>query len=74
MNNQVGAPSEVGQVSDCADHNIQTIAAGLSQCLIMDVLNDVMQFGLECFASKGLHGLDDVLWEGEKLGCCLSTD
>ena len=23
----------------------------------MDILNDVMQFGLECFASKGLHGV-----------------
>ena len=38
--------------------NIQTIAAGLSQCLIVDMLNDDMRSGLECFASKGLHGLD----------------
>ena len=51
----VVAPIEEGQVSDCEDLFIQTIAAGLSQCLIMDVLNDVMQLGLECFASKGLH-------------------
>ena len=40
----------------------------------MDILNDVMQFGLECFASKGLLGLDDVLWEGEKFSSCGSTD
>eukprot|EP00956_Cyclotella_meneghiniana_P030094 scaffold74923_cov24-Cyclotella_meneghiniana.AAC.4 len=46
-----------GQASDCVDHNIQTIAAGPSQCLIMDILNDVMQFGLECFAGKGLNRL-----------------
>ena len=65
VNSQVGAPSEVGQVSDCEDHNIQTISAGLSQCLIMDILNDVMQFGLECFASKGLHGLGLELNKGE---------
>ena len=65
MNSQVGAPSELGQVSDCVDHNNQTIAAGLSQCLIMDILNDVMQFGLECFASKGLHGLGLELNKGE---------
>ena len=43
---------------DCEDLFIQTIAAGLSQCLIVDILNDVMWSGLECFASKGLHGLD----------------
>ena len=58
------APSEQGQVSDCLDHNIQTIAAGPSQCLILDVLNDVMQFGMECFASNGLHGLNFELWDG----------
>ena len=51
------ALNEQCKVSDCADHNIQTIAAGPSQCLIMDILNDVMQFGLECFAGKGLHRL-----------------
>ena len=69
MNSQVGAPSELGQVSDCVDHNNQTIAAGLSQCLIMNILNDVMQFGLECFASNGLHGLNFELWEGKKPSC-----
>eukprot|EP00956_Cyclotella_meneghiniana_P039858 scaffold181405_cov66-Cyclotella_meneghiniana.AAC.1 len=42
-------------VSDCTDHNIQTIAAGLSQCLIVDILNDVMWSGLECLAGKGLR-------------------
>ena len=56
------------------DCDTQTIAAGVSQYLIMDIFNDAMQFGLECFASKGLHGLNDVLWEGEKFGCCGSTD
>ena len=62
---KVGAPSELGQISDCVDHNNQTIAAGLSQCLIMDILNDVMQFGLECFASKVLHGLGLELNKGK---------
>ena len=47
----------IGQASDCVDRNIQTIAAGPSQCLIMDILNDVMQIGLECIAGKGLHKL-----------------
>ena len=65
MKSQVGAPSELGQVSDCVDHNNQTIAAGLSQYLIMNILNDVMQFGLECFASKGLHGLGLDLHKGK---------
>ena len=51
------APSVQGQVRDCVDHIIQTTAAGLSQCLIMDILNGDMQFGLECFAGKGLHRL-----------------
>ena len=41
-----GPSSEQGQVSDCVDQNIQTIAAGPSQCLIMDILNDVVGFGL----------------------------
>ena len=54
-----------GQASDCVDRNIQTIAAGPSQCLIVDILNDVMQFGLECFASKGLHGQGLELNEGK---------
>ena len=48
------------------DRNIQTIAAGLSQYLIMDISNDDMQFGLECFASKGLCGLDIEFQKGEK--------
>ena len=61
----MGAPSELGQVSDCVDHNNQTIAADLSECLIMDILNDVIQFGLEWFASKGLHGLGSELNKGE---------
>ena len=69
MNCKVGAPSEVGQVSDCVDHNIQTIAAGPSQCLIMDILNDVMGLGLECIARKGLHGLNFELKERVKLSC-----
>ena len=43
--------------SDHMKLNIQTIAAGLSQCLIVDMLNDVMWSGLECLAGKGLHGL-----------------
>ena len=30
-------------------------------------LNDVMQFGLECFASKGLRRLDIELYQGESL-------
>ena len=55
-----------GQVSDCEDLFIQTIAAGLSQTFIMDVLNDAMQLGLECFASKGLHQTGFELREGEK--------
>ena len=54
----VVASTDQGLVSDKVDLNIQTIAAGLSQCLIEDILNDVMWSGLECFASKGLHGLD----------------
>ena len=72
------APSEQGQVSDCVDHNIQTIAAGPSQCLIMDILNDVMGFGLECIASKGLYrlklssgGQECVVSPSEQgQGCC----
>ena len=49
---------EQGRVSDREDHYIQTIAAGLSQCLIVDILNGVMWSGLECFASKGLSRPD----------------
>eukprot|EP00956_Cyclotella_meneghiniana_P010340 scaffold14313_cov50-Cyclotella_meneghiniana.AAC.1 len=66
------APSEQGQVSDCVDHDIQTIAAGPShQCLIMDILNDVMGAGLECFPSKGLHGLNfELTGRGES---CLAA-
>eukprot|EP00956_Cyclotella_meneghiniana_P025988 scaffold55313_cov77-Cyclotella_meneghiniana.AAC.6 len=33
-------------------------------------MNDVMRFGLECFVSKGLHGLDFECGEGEKFRCC----
>eukprot|EP00956_Cyclotella_meneghiniana_P039912 scaffold182778_cov42-Cyclotella_meneghiniana.AAC.1 len=69
-----GPPSEQGQVSDCLDHNIQTIAAGPSQCLIVDVLNDVMQFGMECFASNGLHVLNFELWEAAGPSQCLIVD
>ena len=65
----VAAPTNQGPVSDCTDHNIQTIAAGLSSCLIVDILNDVMRSGLECFACKGLHRLDFDCWEGEKFSC-----
>eukprot|EP00956_Cyclotella_meneghiniana_P038031 scaffold147982_cov50-Cyclotella_meneghiniana.AAC.1 len=65
----VVAPTSQGPVSDCTDHNIQTIAARLSQCLIVDILNDVMWFGLECLASKGLHGLGIEFQEGKKSGC-----
>eukprot|EP00956_Cyclotella_meneghiniana_P034004 scaffold100809_cov36-Cyclotella_meneghiniana.AAC.1 len=60
-------PTEHGQVSECVDHNTQTIAAGLSQCLTMDILNDVVQFGLECFAGKGLHGLGFWILDGGKV-------
>ena len=63
------APSEQGQVSDCVDQNIQTIAAGPSQYLIVDILNDVIGFGLECIASKGLQGLNLELQEMRKLAC-----
>eukprot|EP00956_Cyclotella_meneghiniana_P027354 scaffold61118_cov37-Cyclotella_meneghiniana.AAC.1 len=45
------------------------IAAGLSQCLIVDMMNDVMRSGLECFLSKGLHGLDFEFLKGEKFSC-----
>eukprot|EP00956_Cyclotella_meneghiniana_P026945 scaffold59470_cov36-Cyclotella_meneghiniana.AAC.3 len=42
-------------------------AAGLSQCIITDILNDAMQFGLECFAREGLCFLGFELWECEKV-------
>ena len=58
-----------GQVSVCGELFIQTIATGLSQCLIVDMLNDDMQSGLECTASKGLHGLDFECREGKKFSC-----
>ena len=64
-----GHRSEQGQVSDCVDHFIQTIAAGPSQCLIMNILNDVMVFGLKCIASKGLHGLNFEIKEKRNLSC-----
>ena len=64
-----GPPTEEGQVSDCEDVFLQTMTAGLSQCLIVDMLNDVMRSGLECFASKGLHRLDFEYREGEKFSC-----
>eukprot|EP00956_Cyclotella_meneghiniana_P036706 scaffold129293_cov46-Cyclotella_meneghiniana.AAC.2 len=58
VKSSVVAPTEqCGDVSDRTDLYIQTIANGLSQCLIVDILNDVMWSGLECFASKGVHGL-----------------
>eukprot|EP00956_Cyclotella_meneghiniana_P032160 scaffold87071_cov43-Cyclotella_meneghiniana.AAC.1 len=63
------APSEQDHGSHTVEHNIQTIAAGPSQCLIMDTLNDVVGFGLECIASKGLHGLNFELKERRKLSC-----
>ena len=66
VKSSVVAPTEEGQVSDCEDLFILTIAAGLSQCLIVDMMNDVMQSGLECFASKGLHGLGIEFHHGEK--------
>eukprot|EP00956_Cyclotella_meneghiniana_P034251 scaffold102856_cov57-Cyclotella_meneghiniana.AAC.2 len=66
----VVAPTEGSQVSDCEDIFIHTIAAGLSQCFIVDMMNDVMRSGLECFASKGLlHRLDFECQEGEKFSC-----
>eukprot|EP00956_Cyclotella_meneghiniana_P032888 scaffold91986_cov64-Cyclotella_meneghiniana.AAC.1 len=33
----------------------------------MDILNDVMWSGLECFASKGLHRLDFECKKGRKV-------
>eukprot|EP00956_Cyclotella_meneghiniana_P003497 scaffold4280_cov57-Cyclotella_meneghiniana.AAC.1 len=51
-------PTDQGLVSDKVNLGIQTIAAGLSQCLFEDILNDVMWSGMECFVSKGLHWLD----------------
>ena len=62
-----------GQASDCADHNIQTIAAGPSQCLIMDILNDLIQCGLECFAGKGLHRLGIEIRDGKISSCTCSN-
>ena len=50
-------PSKLGQFIKYVVNDMQTSAAGLSQCIIMDILNDVMQFGLECTADKGLHRL-----------------
>eukprot|EP00956_Cyclotella_meneghiniana_P000028 scaffold55_cov69-Cyclotella_meneghiniana.AAC.1 len=61
---------EQGSVSDRADLYIQAIAAGLSQCLIGDILNDVMWSGLECSDSQCVHGLDFECREGEKISCC----
>eukprot|EP00956_Cyclotella_meneghiniana_P034250 scaffold102856_cov57-Cyclotella_meneghiniana.AAC.1 len=59
VKSSVVAPTEESQVSDCEDLFIHTIAAELSQCLLVDMMNDVMRSGLECFASKGLlHRLD----------------
>ena len=66
VKNLVVAPAQEGQVSDCEDLFILTIAAGLSQCLIVDILNNVMRSGLECFACKGLCNLNFDCWEGEK--------
>eukprot|EP00956_Cyclotella_meneghiniana_P000029 scaffold55_cov69-Cyclotella_meneghiniana.AAC.2 len=64
------APTEQGRVSDRADLYIQAIAAGLSQCLIVDILNGVMWSGLECSDSKCVHGLDFECRESEKISCC----
>ena len=47
VKSSVVAPTEEGQVSDCEDLFILTIAAGLSQCLIVDILNDDMRSRLE---------------------------
>ena len=69
VKSSVVAPTVEGQVIVCAELFIQTIAAGLPQCLIVDMLNDVMRSGLECFASNGLHGLDFECGEGEKFRC-----
>eukprot|EP00956_Cyclotella_meneghiniana_P007005 scaffold9429_cov71-Cyclotella_meneghiniana.AAC.5 len=66
VKSSVVAPTEEGQVGDCEDLFILTIAAGLSECLIVDMMNDVMRSGLECFACKGLHSLYFEWWEGEK--------
>eukprot|EP00956_Cyclotella_meneghiniana_P021721 scaffold39963_cov61-Cyclotella_meneghiniana.AAC.1 len=66
-NNLAAFPSEQGQVSDCVVNDMQTSAAGLSQCIIMDILNDVMQFGLEFYASKGLCFLGFEIWEFERI-------
>eukprot|EP00956_Cyclotella_meneghiniana_P036867 scaffold131539_cov43-Cyclotella_meneghiniana.AAC.4 len=63
VKNSVVAPTEEGRVIDCEDLFILTIDAGLSQCLIVDILNDVMRSGLECFVCKGLHRLDFDSWE-----------
>ena len=68
----VVASTYQGQISCWVNLNIQTIAAGLSQCLIVNILNDVMWSGLECFASNGLHGLDFECQEGEKFSCGLN--
>ena len=65
----VVASTDQGQISCWVDLNIQSIAAGLSQCLIVNILNDVMWSGLECFVSKGLNGLDFQCGEGEKFSC-----
>ena len=69
MKSSVVAPTEEGQVSDCEDLFILTIAAGLSQCFIVNMMNDVMRSGLECFVCKGLHRLDFECREGEKFSC-----
>ena len=34
----------------------------------MDILNDAMQFGLECYVSKGLPRLDFECPHGDKFG------
>eukprot|EP00956_Cyclotella_meneghiniana_P036866 scaffold131539_cov43-Cyclotella_meneghiniana.AAC.3 len=49
VKSSVVVPIEECRVSDHDDLFILTIAAGLSQCLIVDILNDVMRSGLECF-------------------------
>eukprot|EP00956_Cyclotella_meneghiniana_P030927 scaffold79666_cov76-Cyclotella_meneghiniana.AAC.2 len=63
VKSSVVAPTEEGQVGDCEDLFILTIAAGLSQCFIVNMMNDVMWSGLECFVCKGLHRMDFEWWE-----------
>eukprot|EP00956_Cyclotella_meneghiniana_P027976 scaffold64164_cov22-Cyclotella_meneghiniana.AAC.1 len=58
-----------GQASDSTDHDIQTIAAGPSQCLIMDILNDVMHLDWNALLAKGLRRLGIELAVIKILSC-----